>query len=254
MEDHWLNSIRKRWAEIGQNKTTADWELEVEFYKKMLKVFQAGPSFFMIFMPANAQIDYVSSEVESVLGYTPEEYDVQTFLRNIHPDDKPVFAEFEDKVVDFKMSLPLDKLMKYKSRYDYRMRCSDGTYKRVLQQSVSVQTTAEGKILRNFVVFSDISHLKTHNKLSLSFIGLEGEPSYIDVETNHKYILNHNPLTPREQEIVQLLAHGLSSRETAASLNISPATVATHRKNILAKTGTNSTLELVLKALKNGWV
>lgn len=254
MENHWRKGVRKRWAEIGHIKNTAELELEVEFYKKMLQIFQAGPSFFMIFVPAAALMEYVSPEVESVLGYSAEEYNSKVFLDIIHPDDQPYFAEFEDKVVDFKLKLPAEKLMKYKSRYDYRMKRKDGKYIRMLHQSITIQTTEEGKILRNFVVFSDISHLKAGNKMSLSFIGLEGEPSYIDVETNHKYILNHNPLTLREQEVVQLLANGLSGREAAESLHISPATVATHRKNILAKTHTNSTLELVMKALEKGWV
>jgi DNA-binding CsgD family transcriptional regulator len=48
------------------------------------------------------------------------------------------------------------------------------------------------------------------------------------------------PLTPREHEIVTLIAQGLSNREIADELVISPATAARHVANILAKLGFSS--------------
>jgi predicted ATPase/DNA-binding CsgD family transcriptional regulator/Tfp pilus assembly protein PilF len=48
------------------------------------------------------------------------------------------------------------------------------------------------------------------------------------------------PLTPREHEIVKLIARGLSNREIADELVISPATAARHVANILAKLGYSS--------------
>ncbi|MGD0240858.1 MAG: LuxR C-terminal-related transcriptional regulator [Streptosporangiaceae bacterium] len=48
------------------------------------------------------------------------------------------------------------------------------------------------------------------------------------------------PLTPREQEIVRLIAQGLSNKEIADELVISPATAARHVANILAKLGYTS--------------
>jgi DNA-binding NarL/FixJ family response regulator len=47
-------------------------------------------------------------------------------------------------------------------------------------------------------------------------------------------------LTQREHEVVRLLAAGLSNREIAAKLFISPATAARHVANILAKLGFSS--------------
>jgi predicted ATPase/DNA-binding CsgD family transcriptional regulator/Tfp pilus assembly protein PilF len=49
-----------------------------------------------------------------------------------------------------------------------------------------------------------------------------------------------SPLTPREHEIVRLIAQGLSNREIASELVISPATAARHVANILAKLGFSS--------------
>jgi DNA-binding NarL/FixJ family response regulator len=61
-------------------------------------------------------------------------------------------------------------------------------------------------------------------------------------------------LTARENQILALLAHGRSTTETAAALSISPLTVRSHVKSILAKLGVHSKLEAVTYALRNGLV
>jgi DNA-binding NarL/FixJ family response regulator len=62
------------------------------------------------------------------------------------------------------------------------------------------------------------------------------------------------PLTPREIEIVQLIAKGKIAKEIAEELNLSPHTIYTHRKNIMKKLAFSSSSELVLYAVNNGWV
>jgi len=58
-------------------------------------------------------------------------------------------------------------------------------------------------------------------------------------------------LTPREREIVQLLAEGKSNKEIANFLNISVKTAATHRANIMLKLNFHSITELVSYAVRN---
>ncbi len=58
-------------------------------------------------------------------------------------------------------------------------------------------------------------------------------------------------LTPREREIVQLLAEGKTNKEVASSLSISPKTAETHRSNIMHKLGLHSVSELVRYAIRN---
>jgi DNA-binding NarL/FixJ family response regulator len=57
-------------------------------------------------------------------------------------------------------------------------------------------------------------------------------------------------LSPREVEVLAQLAQGSSSRQVARSLEISPETVQTHIRNILAKLGVGSRLEAVATALR----
>jgi DNA-binding NarL/FixJ family response regulator len=58
-------------------------------------------------------------------------------------------------------------------------------------------------------------------------------------------------LTPREREVVQLLAEGKSSKEVACVLNLSTKTAETHRSNIMRKLGFHSIRDIVVYAIKN---
>lgn len=55
-------------------------------------------------------------------------------------------------------------------------------------------------------------------------------------------------LTPREQEVLRLVAEGVSSREIATRLGISYATVRTHIRSLGGKLGVHSKLEAIVKA------
>jgi two-component system, NarL family, response regulator NreC len=59
-------------------------------------------------------------------------------------------------------------------------------------------------------------------------------------------------LTPRERELLQLLAEGKTTKEIASALNLSPHTVETHRANVLRKLNLNSLPELILYAVRKG--
>ena len=63
--------------------------------------------------------------------------------------------------------------------------------------------------------------------------------------TAAKNIDKPQQLTAREIEIIKCLASGLNSNEIADKLFISENTVETHRRNILRKTDTHSTIELI---------
>jgi DNA-binding NarL/FixJ family response regulator len=63
-----------------------------------------------------------------------------------------------------------------------------------------------------------------------------------------------DPLTPRETEIVKLVAEGHTSREIAATLVISEKTVERHRANVLEKLGMRDRVELTRYAIRAGLV
>jgi DNA-binding NarL/FixJ family response regulator len=77
---------------------------------------------------------------------------------------------------------------------------------------------------------------------------------FLDLNDN-KYI-HEDPkyLTASEIEIVKLIAEGLTTKEIASKRNISYHTVNTHRKNIFRKVEVTNASELIMHAIKAGWI
>jgi DNA-binding NarL/FixJ family response regulator len=66
--------------------------------------------------------------------------------------------------------------------------------------------------------------------------------------------VRENPLTPREQEVVKLVAEAHSTAQIADLLVISPKTVERHRENVLGKLGMRDRVELTRWAIRHGLV
>ena len=61
-------------------------------------------------------------------------------------------------------------------------------------------------------------------------------------------------MTVSEIEIVKMIANGLTTKEIAMKRNISHHTVNTHRKNIFRKLEVSNASELIILAIKSGWI
>ena len=64
--------------------------------------------------------------------------------------------------------------------------------------------------------------------------------------------LPYEPLTPRERQVLQLIAEGRTTKETAAMLDVSVKTAETHRTNLMVKLDIHSTAGLVRYAIRRG--
>ena len=63
-----------------------------------------------------------------------------------------------------------------------------------------------------------------------------------------------DPLSPRESEVVKLIAEGLTSKEIGLVLHISDKTVERHRSNVLDKLGLRDRVALTRYAIRRGLV
>ncbi|WP_445665084.1 response regulator [Fodinibius sp. AD559] len=73
-------------------------------------------------------------------------------------------------------------------------------------------------------------------------------------KSNHPGSYDHHNITGREQEILQLIVDGLTSKQIAEKLYISPRTVDTHRANLMEKLEVNNIADLVRYAIQNNLV
>ena len=66
--------------------------------------------------------------------------------------------------------------------------------------------------------------------------------------------LDRRVLTPREREVIQLVAEGKTTKEVATALSLSVKTAETHRTNLMRKLDLHSIADLTLYAVRNGIV
>ena len=63
-----------------------------------------------------------------------------------------------------------------------------------------------------------------------------------------------DPLSPRELEVVKLVAEAYTNRQIAATLNVSEKTVESHRANVLRKLGMRDRVQIVRYAIRRGLI
>lgn len=66
--------------------------------------------------------------------------------------------------------------------------------------------------------------------------------------------MSNSPLPPRITEVVLLIADGLTAKEIAKRLGISPTTKNNYIATAMAITGVHRSTALVAKALREGWI
>ncbi len=116
-----------------------------------------------------------------------------------------------------------------------------------------LQAGARGYILKSDAgdeLVAAINALQRHKPFFTKRISEALLTSYLAAEDS-KAEEKVSTLTPREREIVQLLAEGKSNKEVATALDMSVKTVETHRANIMRKLELHSLSELVLYAVRN---
>jgi len=248
-------AARKIWGTVVKTDSeyTKELELQLEFHKRLLSIFQVGKYYYMVFNIFQGQIEFMSEEVKDVLGYEPEEMTTMFFLDKIHPDDKSYFLNFEYKITEFFKALPFDKIKSYKVQYDFRLKAKNNKYVRILQQAVQIDYD-ETNYYRTLGVQTDISHIKKDGIPTFSIIGLDGEPSYYNIKDAEVFTKSYDLFTKRERQILKCIIEGKSSKDIADEFYISVHTVNAHRKNILLKANCKSPVDLVSKAINEGWI
>ena len=258
MSENYLEIITKTWfdhsLDASKKVNAQKAELKLEINKSFLNFSQVGSYYYFVFDLSKAKFEFMNETIMDVLGYD-QTVTVQELFGEIHPHDIPYFLNFENKVIEFFSALDESIFRKYKVQYDFRIKKKDGEYIRLLQQVIVVESDDKTKsILKTFVMHTDITHLKENGKPKLSFIGLDGQTSYIDVEVENITKPFEEMFTKREHEMLFFICKGLNRVQIGEVLGISKHTVDTHRRSIMKKSQTTSIAQLVAKTMSEGWI
>ena len=224
-----------------------------ERLEKLLGQFPRFPGYFLyIYNYSEGRVVY-SHGFQEILGYPDDEMDIEHMFRILHPDDAPVVARLNQCALEAmsKIRNPAN-LHDLCLSVDYRMRKADGQYIRVFDQTAVFEVDGpSGKVHSTFSLCKDISAIKSINTIGWQAHGFE----FLDFEPPEGSAnrVHYRP-TNREMDVLKKIAEGQGTKAIADDLYISPMTVATHRRNLLQRTGMKNTAELVKHASEAGWV
>lgn len=229
---------------------------------KIAGLFTPGKFYYYVINFYDLSMDYVSPSVRNVLGIEPEEFTLERYLQIIHPDNLPQMHKREAKIAEMISKIDPQDLPFYKFSYFVKLKLPNGKIKRILHQATTLSISDANKIGHVLGVHIDVSHLKFVDDQTFSVEGLRDDiPSHygIDPEKDNPNLDQEEEkpslsdiLSKRETDVIKLIAKGLSTTDIAERLNLSDHTVKTHRKNILVKTNSSNTAELVAKSVLEG--
>lgn len=226
-----------------------DKELLLQHNPLLEKIFVMVDCGVAIFDASQASYVYISDMVERALGYKAERFltgGLDFTFSIVHPDDLPGLVRFLEMEMDYLDAMPeRQHRLNYRSSYDYRLRCLNGNYMRVLQRNAILDLDEEGNACRMLLIISNVSHLKKNDSMMINIVRDQHTDLLYTYNTESHTLSTDNYLSKRELEILRLLGRDFTSKDIADQLFISVHTVETHRRNMLEKTNIKDTSKLV---------
>jgi len=192
---------------------------------------------------------YITKNIENILGYTPEEfigwgknailkiggYEQKKFLIDLLKWSKD-FIEINADLKDF--------FTRVRGFYGGRIyKHKDGSSRKFLNRFE--MQYRENYSLPNTVIVhvEDITHLIKNNDYWALYQKFTESKEFSRLYTKNGIV--DNIISEREKEILILIASGMTSKEVAKKLFISPETVSQHRKNMIKRLNAKDTSSLV---------
>ncbi len=243
-----LSLIKKIWNKETENPTHQyQKNNNLLKLKNVLDTVSIGNYFFYVVNLYTGEIEYTSPTIQSILGYDPSCFDLDFYVKNIHPEDLPHLIEIQKDVSDFTINNSLNERNHYKFCYDFRIKDNKGEYHQFYIQHFYAELSKNNNPQRALSLLTDISHIKTGGipKLNIFKLG-DGLVQILNKDQKNKFYL-----TQKENEIFEYLIKGFTSKDISEALNISKHTVDTHRRNILKRNNCSNTSELLSLYFEN---
>jgi PAS domain S-box-containing protein len=181
-----------------------------------------------------------------IYGLKPDEIDrnLEEWQQRVYPDDRELITRTIERALAERSSFTLE----------YRAIRADGRV-RTLRSRGDVVVDDSGQPIRLVGIVQDITDAKLAQEAlqnaSADFerraTGVQQPPLPTATEPQ---VAPHAPLSPRQQEVLRLIAQGLTNPAIAERLVITEGTVKWHVKQILAKTGSSNRAEAIARFLR----
>ncbi|TYA59300.1 LuxR C-terminal-related transcriptional regulator [Formosa maritima] len=244
-----LKNIKNIYNEIFKSY---DHPILTHHIKKIIELDTYLPyssTFFCITNTQDLTFEFISKNMTTCIGLDKDELlkeGMRNFWNRIHPEDIELWLKALNELMIYTMAeIPLDNRQRMSYTWNYRLKSADDTYVNIIQNTTPLEFDSDMKPiigLAHYTVIDPKVKIPITATAKLLNKNNEYETKYFN---NFSQKLLTNGLSNRERDVIRLLTLNKSSKEIAESLNISPNTVDTHRRNILKKLNISSTGELI---------
>jgi DNA-binding CsgD family transcriptional regulator len=176
--------------------------------------------------------------------------------------NKNDLAIFNNKILpeamDFLKMHPCSDHPDFSFSFNYRICTSQEKKRTILQRTTYITSPENNSPLFAIVFLTDISQYKEDSRIIHTVEKIHRDGNSFTIQPLLKTIyypdMETNVLSKREIEILRLIYQGMSSKKIADLLYLSINTINNHRKNMLEKTQTKNTSELLGFALKHDYL
>ena len=226
-----------------------------------IRKFAIGPYFWFIANLTNGKVAAAEGMIEEITSIDKNSFiqgSPDQLFQRTHPDDIQQMFAFSNYWVAFLISLPPERRSYLNPTIYIRIKNAKEIYSWVMVQYVDHIFDEKNEILFAFTMITDISFIKKDGPAMMSILDTKDETCQhfycVDGKSAERINQSVPNITVRELEVLGYLAIGYSSKQIAAEMKIAANTVDNHRQNMLKKTNSKSTGELVNFAIKAGFV
>lgn len=245
------------WRKFSDDSQKPVDQPDLSMLDQIAAFFSPGSFYYYLLNFPKFEMELVSSQYKNLTGLPRHTFSVPQWIESVHPEDVAHIQKCEKVAEKFLFEhLRPNEMVNYKVSYTYRRKTANGDYQNNLHQAIALNLTDQGSIGYVLGIEANVDHISNHPTDKVSFVHLNGEKSFLNINTNHPSFKlegpQYNELTTQEINIIRLISFGLSSKKVASELSISEHTVRTHRANILKKTDSRNMTALVSEFIRKG--
>ena len=219
--------------------------------KHLAEILAIGPFYYYTINISDNSLYHATDTILSIHGFNGFPETLQQIIDLIHPEDIDFVISAEQAILEKMKAIGFEHRLYLKTSYCFRMLMADGSYHLFHHQVVSLAKDEEERLISALHIHTDIQHITQVNDKVILIKGIGKRNDYYQMDLSEKNLNMPIPLlSRREMEILVLLAQGLSSQQIGEKLFISTHTVRVHRKQLLKKTQTVNSSNLIKKCIE----
>ena len=251
-------------AGLATDKSQFNWTDSLQHFFPLIQNFEklaVGPYFWFILDFPEEKHCGAGGYVEYLTPFTQQEFSSLNQLKLFkatHPDDLYKVMAFSRYWIEMHGICGNYAKVEFKMSLFFRMLNALGKYYWIMVQYPDGIYNKKNQMIFGLVLVTDISHIKNQGEPMMNIFSQKEKLCQqfycLNEHTLSETQITSAQLTLREKEILHLLAKGYSSKQIASTLHVSTKTVDNHRQNMLHKTGSKSSCELVSMSIRLGMV